>query len=138
MNAFTQFLKELRTRRQLPLRRFCEMYSQDPSNYSKMERGLRMPPKTLEAQKNLARQLEIAEGSDEWRRFLDAAATSAGMIPQDLLDDQELAGKLPVLFRTLRGEKLTDEQLEEVVELIRSANRAESTDHAGSDPLDAG
>ena len=61
---------------------------------------------------------------------MDAAAISAGQVPQDILDDEALAAKLPVLFRTIRGEKLTEEQLNMMRELMRSTHRAES------DPLD--
>ena len=128
---FALYLQSLRTERRLPLRRFCERYSLDPGTYSKMERGLRSPPKSHQAQENLARQLELEEGSDAWTEFMDAAAASAGQVPQDILNNEALASKLPVLFRTIRGDKLTDEQLDEVAELMRKANDAEL------DPLDS-
>ena len=63
---------------------------------------------------------------------MDAAAASAGQVPRDILDDEALAAKLPILFRTIRGEKLTAEQLDKVAELMRSTHRAEN------DPLDFG
>lgn len=62
---------------------------------------------------------------------MDAAAVSAGQVPRDILDDEALAAKLPVLFRTIRGEKLTEEQLDMVAELMRS------THHAERDSLDS-
>ena len=54
---------------------------------------------------------------------MDAAAISAGQVPQDILDDEALAAKLPVLFRTIRGEKLTEEQLNMMSELMRGTHR---------------
>ena len=63
---------------------------------------------------------------------MDTAAASAGQVPQDILDDEALAAKLPVLFRTIRGEKLTEKQLDKVAELMRSTHGAEN------DPLGPG
>ena len=128
---FALLLQSLRHQQQLPLRRFCERFGLDPGTYSKMERGLRPPPKSRQAQDKLAQQLGLEEDSEAWRTFMDAAAASAGQVPQDLLDDEALAAKLPVLFRTIRGEKLTEEQLDMVAELMRS------TQHAEQDSLDS-
>ena len=129
---FALFLQSFRRRQQLPLRRFCERFDLDPGTYSKMERGLRPPPKSDQAQRKMAGQLGLEESSKAWRRFMDAAAASAGQVPRDILDDEALAAKLPILFRTIRGEKLTAEQLDKVAELMRSTHRAEN------DPLDFG
>ena len=131
VGPFALFLQSLRHQQQLPLRRFCERFGLDPGTYSKMERGLRPPPKSHQAQDKLAQQLGLEEGSEAWRTFMDAAAASAGQVPQDLLDDEALAAKLPVLFRTIRGEKLTEEQLDMVAELMRS------THHDEQDSLDS-
>jgi len=38
----------------------------------------------------------------------------------DILTDEDLAAKLPLVFRTLRGEKVPDEQLNQLAEKIRS------------------
>ena len=129
---FALFLQSFRRLQQLPLRRFCDRFDLDPGTYSKMERGLRPPPKSNQAQKKMACQLGLEEGSEEWRSFMDAAAASAGQVPQDILDDEAFAGKLPVIFRTIRGEKLTEKQLDRVAELMGSTHRTEN------DPLDPG
>ena len=131
VGPFALLLQSLRHQQQLPLRRFCERFGLDPGTYSKMERDLRPPPKSRQAQNKLAQQLGLEEGSEAWRAFMDAAAASAGQVPQDLLDDEALAAKLPVLFRTIRGEKLTEEQLDMVAELMRS------THHGEQDSLDS-
>ena len=117
--SFGDFVRLLRKQQRITLRRFCELHRIDPGNHSRLERGLRSPPKSPDAQVALAEQLGLEEGTDEWQLFFDLAATSVGQIPQDILDDEDLAPKLPLVFRTLRGEKVTAEQLKELAELIR-------------------
>jgi hypothetical protein len=51
--------------------------------------------------------------------LFDVAAATRGEIPRDLLTDAELVEKLPVLFRTLRGQPVSPEKLDELAELIR-------------------
>jgi len=41
------------------------------------------------------------------------------MIPQDLMDDEELVKQLPAFFRTLRAQKPTEEELRKIVHKIR-------------------
>jgi len=79
-----------------------------------------MPPPTshkkLEA---YALALGIKEASDDWYNFFDNAAASSGNIPSYMMSDAELVKKLPLVFRTLRGEKISPEKLDELAELIR-------------------
>ena len=66
-----------------------------------------------------ASALGLKRGSDDWLEFFDLAAASRGELPKDLLSDQEVLGKLPLVFRTIRGSQLKREQLDELVEKIR-------------------
>ena len=127
ITSFADFLQDFRDRQRMPLRRFCEKHGLDPGTHSKMERGLRPPPKSPEKQEQLAQQLGIEEGSDDWAHFMETAAISAGQIPQDILSDAELAAKLPLAFRTIRGEKLNEEQLDQLIGLMRENHGAENT-----------
>jgi len=43
----------------------------------------------------------------------------AGRIPDYVLKDEELVQKLPAFFRTLSGSKPTDEELENLIKLLR-------------------
>lgn len=114
---FGQFFKSLRLARGFTLRRFCREKGFDASNMSKMERGLLVPPRaTLE---RYARALGLKEGSDEWLTLFDLAALARGEIPRDLLSDEEVLEKLPLVFRTARGEKLTEAQKSALIELVR-------------------
>jgi len=49
----------------------------------------------------------------------DKAAVDAGIIPKDLLTDQETLNSLPMFFRTVRSEKPTPEELDKLIERIR-------------------
>jgi len=65
--------------------------------------------------------LNLQEGSDEWYDFFDDAAACNGTIPKYIMDDKELATKLPLVFRTIRGERVDPEKLEKLAEIIRQA-----------------
>ena len=90
----------------------------DPGNVSKLERGL-FPPPQHEKLVEYARLLALKKGTDDWYRFFDLAAAEAGRIPQDILTNEEVVEKLPILFRTLRGKKVSDEKLDKLVRKIK-------------------
>src|SRR5881296_93980 len=120
---FGEFLKEIRERQRLGLREFCLENGYDPSNWSKVERGVLPPPRDEDTLRTWAKQLGLKQGSDDWLKFFDYAAVDAGRIPDYVLKDEKLVAQLPVFFRTLSGNKPSDEELEKLVELIKSANR---------------
>lgn len=105
----------------LSLRRFAERADLDPGNASRLERGLAAPPETPEVLDRIALALELREGSPERHHLLDLAAAAKGRIPQDLLRDDQVAARLPLLFRTLRNKPLSAEQLEKLIDSIRTA-----------------
>jgi transcriptional regulator with XRE-family HTH domain len=117
--TFGSYFKELRTRKGWPLRRFCEAKGYDPGNISRLERGLFPPPESPQKLREYAKALDLKEGSEEWIEFFDRAAAARGEIPADLQADESLVGRLPLLFRTLRGRKITPERLDQLVEIIR-------------------
>ena len=69
----------------------------------------------------IASALEFKQGTPDYERLMDLAATAKGRVPQDLLSDEEVAAKLPILFRTLRSKPLSGEQLEKLIDAIRKA-----------------
>ncbi len=119
--AFGELFKQRRIALGLTLRRFCERHGLDPGNMSRLERGKLPPPQSREKLEQYARALELEEGSDDWYQFFDLAAASRGQVPAELLADEDLVRKLPILFRTLRGQKVPDEELDELIEKIRRA-----------------
>lgn len=120
METFGEYLKQLRLERKQTLREFSQRVQADPSNYSKLERGLLYPPSD-ERLGVYEQALGLETDSQQARELRRLAAIGRGMIPPAILSDRDLAGKLPLFFRTLEGEPLTEEKLDEVVEMIREA-----------------
>jgi transcriptional regulator with XRE-family HTH domain len=119
--SFGRFFKEMRLRLGLGLREFCFAHGLDAGNISKLERGVMPPPRFREKMEEYASLLQLSEGSDDWYEFFDLAAAETGRIPDDILSNARLVEKLPVVFRTLRGEKVSEMRLQELVERHRRA-----------------
>jgi transcriptional regulator with XRE-family HTH domain len=118
---FASFFKALRKERRITLRAFCEDAAADPGNISRMERRTMPPPQDREILSRYATALDVKEGSDEWYLFFDLAAADRGIIPQDIMDDDELVKELPAFFRTLRGQKPTEDEMRRVIEKIKKS-----------------
>ncbi|MCI0481695.1 MAG: helix-turn-helix domain-containing protein [Candidatus Dadabacteria bacterium] len=116
---FGDFVKYLRMEKLLTLREFCRKAEIDPSNWSKIERGILSPPKSKKVLKEIANVLQVKEGSDQWHTLFELASIS--FIPAELLEDEAVAEKLPIFFRTLRGEKPTREELEDLIVKLRES-----------------
>ena len=119
---FGEYFRSLRERSGLSLRGFCSANGFDPGNISRLERGTFLPPESMDKLKDYANALGLEPGTSEWIEFFDRAAASRGRIPNDLQDEQQIVQHLPLLFRTLRGKKITSESLDKIVELVREAN----------------
>jgi transcriptional regulator with XRE-family HTH domain len=119
MTMFGEFVKSLRVQRGKTLREFCLAGGRDPSNWSKMERGLLPPPQEQETLEKMAMDLGLKRGGTDWMHFFDLAAAEAGKIPSDLMDDSDLVQRLPLFFRTLRGQKPTPKEMRTLAELLR-------------------
>lgn len=116
---FGEFVRGLRISKRVKLREFCLNYGHDPSNWSKMERGELPPPKDRDQLESWALHLGLAKGTSEWYEFFDLASLDRGMIPDDLLSDEEVVEALPLFFRTFRGQKPSEEELDKVIEILR-------------------
>lgn len=117
--TFGGYLRHLRLARELTLRAFCEENGFDFGNYSKVERGVLSPPRDEARLEPYRRALRLAPDSIEWRELVRLASLSRGEIPQRVLSDKELVGKLPALFRSLEGAEVDEAMLDEVVAMIR-------------------
>lgn len=118
---FGQYFKRMRMATGLTLRKFCLSHGIDAAYISKLERGIAVPPKSQKKLESLASFLGLREGSPEWIEFFDLAAATSGRIPADVMADAQLVEKLPLFFRTIRGQKVLDEKLDKLAELIREA-----------------
>lgn len=119
--TFAEFFKEKRTALGLTLRQFCQKNSFDPGNISKLERGVFAAPQTEEKLEEYAKALKLKKGSDEWIQFFDLAAISNRNLGMMKLKNEAIIEKLPVLFRTLDNKELTEEKLDQIIELIKRA-----------------
>lgn len=119
--TFGELIKARRIEIGKTLRVFCGEHGFDPGNVSKLERGRTDPPASKEKLSDYAKALELKPDTAEWREFFDRAAAARGEFPADLLSDEELVSKLPVLFRTLRGERVDQDQLDDLIHRIRRA-----------------
>ncbi len=119
MNRFGTLVKKHRLAAGVTLRDFCLKHGFDPGNFSRIERGVSAPPQGRPLLERYARALGVKEGSDDWLELFDAAAAERGEIPADLMSDEQVVEKLPVLFRTLRARQVSAQNLDELVERIR-------------------
>ena len=123
---FGRFFKEKRRALGLSLREFCRKHNVDAGNLSKIERGI-WTPEGRETLEKYARMLDIREGSDDWLTFFDLAAASRGRIPDEMLENEQVVRALPLMFRTLRKEKVSEEDLAKLIDIVSGAWRHERT-----------
>lgn len=122
---FGEYFKRKRMMIGKTLRQFCLDNGLDAGNISKIERGILPPPQSREKLEKYAEYLGIKEGSDEWLEFFDIARTDLGRIPEEILANKDIAAHLPLVFRTLKGQKLTGEQLEKLARELEKLNDGE-------------
>ena len=122
---FGEFIKEKRIEKGVSLREFSKLIEVDPSNWSKVERGLIPPPQDDGTLRKVAEALGIQLDSSLWEELKDMAAVGAGSIPKDILSDKKVVNALPMFFRTLRSEKPTPEDLDKLIEIIRKEESRE-------------
>lgn len=116
--TFGEYFKRQRIELGKTLREFCREHALDPGNISKLERGRVSPPQNDKILRKYAQYLRLNEM--ELEEFQELAALESGKIPAYLSDD-DIVKKLPVLFRALKGQKVTEEKLRKIAEMIRKA-----------------
>jgi len=113
MTRFEDFIKEKRMAANLTLRQFCIAASVDPSNWSKIERGMSEPPKSRQMLDRIAGIFQLDQNDKE--TLIDLAIVAS--IPRDFREEK-IIDKLPIFFRTVRGEKPTEAELKKLLEVI--------------------
>lgn len=119
MPRFGELLRDHRRRVGITLRAFAADAGLDPAYISRIERGIIPPPKDESKVIALAETLGLTEGSEEWTAFTDAAALDAGRLPPDLAGDPALLDKMPLLFRTVRGQKVDRDDLARLFDFLK-------------------
>jgi len=120
LQKFGKILKELRIKKEIGLREICKLTNYDPSNWSKIERGKIAPPTDEAILKKWAVILGI-KAKKRIREFIDNASIAQGIIPEDIISQDNAVEYLPAFFRTLRNKKPTKKEIDKLIELIRKA-----------------
>lgn len=120
--AFGETLRRLRLRAGYGLRRFAQLVELEPSNLSAIEHGRRPVPQGK--LREIAEALGLSEDSQEWRGFFDSAAKD-GELPADVrhIADRRL---VPALLRAIDNRQLTDEEIEHLIQEIKSEEPGET------------
>ncbi|MEI7732386.1 MAG: helix-turn-helix transcriptional regulator [Verrucomicrobiota bacterium] len=114
---FNETVKALRIQKRLTLRDFCEKVRVDPSNWSKVERGVNPPPGDIVFLERLAEFFGLAGAKKA--DFMDEAALQRRELPPDLADNVILQRALPAFFRAVRGHELNEQEINNLAEDIR-------------------
>jgi transcriptional regulator with XRE-family HTH domain len=124
---FNELAKSLRIQKKLTLRDFCDQIGLDPSNWSKVERGVNPPPGDVGILERLAEFFGLT--GEKKLEFMDAAALQRKEIPPDVADSLVLQRALPAFFRAARGHELTEAELKSLAEDIRRLHTPDPTSH---------
>lgn len=117
--SFFETLKARRMELRMTLREFCRIAGEDPANYSRVERGIKVAPGD-EVLERYGKALRYS--GKELQDFITLGALSRKNLPKHLTEE-ELAGKLPAFLRLINGEYPTEEQLREAVMITREAHK---------------
>lgn len=96
LRLFGEQLHTLRIKKEYSLREICRLIDYDPSNWSKIERGLIAPPSDGQTLELWARTLGL-EDNKEIQGFIDNAQVAQGVIPEDILSGN-MAEHLPAFL----------------------------------------
>lgn len=118
---FGDYFRKKRIQKGFTLRQFCQNFNLDPGNISRIERGIAAPPQGKELLSRYAGYLDLEPESDDWYEFFDLARAAAGRIPEEIMEDAEFVKKLPLVFRTIRGQKIPDDKLDELIQRIKES-----------------
>ena len=119
IKRFCDVLHEKRVACRLTLREFCRRAEEDPANFSRIERGLRTPPSD-EVLSRYAKALGL--DGEEARDFVTLGVISRRELPKDI-PLEKLVDKLPAMLRAIDGEKTTDEQLSNAIDMTEKVFR---------------
>lgn len=114
MKNLGELIKEKRINKGFTLRKFCLEIKADPSNWSKIERGLvKFPTKSVLDE--VSKVLELSD--DEINEIKELSIIQTISNESDL--EERVLQALPVFFRTTRDIKPSEKQLNELIDIIR-------------------
>src|SRR6478609_6352008 len=113
---FSEFVKARRLDARLTLRELCRELRIDPSNWSKVERGVMPPIENPDFLARLAEVLKLDAGAIQ--QLNDLASISRGQIPVDL-QQEKILEKMPAFFRAIRGQEYDENDLRGMIAEVR-------------------
>lgn len=116
-SLFGAMVKDRRAEMEIGLREFCERISVDPSNWSKIERGIFQPPTDEVLIRKIATVLEFSV--EKIQQLRDFADLDREQIPKDISEDQYVLKMLPAFMRTVQELKPSEDEMDALLELIR-------------------
>lgn len=119
---FGAFVRDLRLKNGITARGAAEACGMLPSNFSKLEHGALLPWHDPVKQKSLAAAIGIQEGSAKSDEFFDLAARATKSVPADLADIISRNEALPLLLRTIGNKRLSSDEVERLVAIVRGTN----------------
>jgi transcriptional regulator with XRE-family HTH domain len=122
--TFGQLAKSLRIERKMTLRHFCSELEVDPSNWSKIERGVSPAPRDPDTLGHWANFFDLT--GEARQQFLDLADISRNEIPKDMASDERVLAAMPAFFRVMRGNNLDGDTLKAFFEDVRALHSPDS------------
>jgi transcriptional regulator with XRE-family HTH domain len=119
--TFGTFFKNKRMKTDLSLRQFCKSKGLDPAYISRIENDIIPAPNKQSLLETLAKALDIKETTPEWVEFFDLAFVSKGEMPEDIQENfPEVLAYLPAFLRSVKKNKVTKEDVNELVDLVKA------------------
>ena len=118
---FGEFFHSRRMESGLTLRKFSETFDEDPAYISRLERGKVPAPKVHEKLKYYANALGLEAGTEDYEKFFHLASISNKSYGIDQVKNEKILEKLPVFLRTLDNKGLDENDLDNLIELIRDS-----------------
>jgi len=116
--VFGDFVRTTRTKNGLTGRDASNRAEMLPSNFSKLEHGILLPPRDGNKQRKLADAIGIRAGTPDSERFFDLAAKAIDAVPVDVADIISKSESLPLLLRTIGNRRLSEKDIEALVEIV--------------------
>lgn len=107
------------------VREFAKLAGLDAAYVSRLENGIILPPRDSTKLRRLGLALGLEEGNEEWQEFLDLVAVAKNELPEDLQDNERAKAILPAFYRTLRNEKLSEDEVRELLKMIKDEGEEE-------------
>ncbi len=119
LTIFGERLRELLIEHDMSLRELARRTEIDPSNLSKIERGVIYPPRKRATLEKMTAAFGIEGKSKE--QFFDLARQVNEMIPEGL-ESVKSNKAIPMLLRSIENRKLSYEQTRKLAKLVEEEN----------------